>query len=201
MIEFRCEGILATARLNLLMNYVRLEFPLLYFVGILVLINFVALTVLIYKRRKKSAEPVLNSAKTIALSDRGRMTVVIEQLRDGGYLDASYLRRMSPEDKALFEVQLIDALTKWPREDQHQLRSALIKHGYDEQCARRVMRESISDRVRASTLLSLLRPQSQARTGDLAQRPKAETAKPTGPENSEGTAVTKEKAKEKSQEL
>ena len=183
------------------MNYVRLEFPLLYFVGILVLINFVALTVLIYKRRKKTAEPVLNSAKTIALSDRGRMAVVIEQLRDGGYLDPSSLRRMSPEDKALFEVQLIDALTKWPREDQHQLRSALIKHGYDEQCARRVMRESISDRVRASTLLSLLRPQSQARTGDLVQRPKAETSKPTEPENSESTAVTKEKAKEKSQEL
>ena len=182
------------------MNHIRLEFPLLYFVGILVLINFIALSILIYKRRKKTPEPVLNSAHANATSNRAKMAAVIEQLRDGGFIDDTSMRRMSAEDKALFEVQLIDALTKWPREDQHQLRSALIKHGYDEQCARRVMRESISDRVRASTLLGLLRPQSQARTGDLAQRPKAENAKPSSSESSESNTVTKEKAKEKSQE-
>ena len=176
------------------MNYVRLEFPLLYFVGILVLINFVALSILIYKRRKKSPEPVSNSARAIAHSNRIKMAVVIEKLRDGGHIDDTSMRRMSAEDKALFEVQLIDALTKWPREDQHQLRSALIKHGYDEQCARRVMRESISDRVRASTLLSLLRPQSQARTGDLVQRPKAESTMPDCSASGEGAAVTSEQA-------
>ena len=183
------------------MNYARLDFPLLYFVGILVLINFIAFSILYYKRRKKSAHPVSNSATAIALSEKGKMAAMIEQLRDGGQIDGTSIRRMSAEDKALFEVQLIDALTKWPREDQHQLRSALIKHGYDEQCARRVMRESISDRVRASTLLSLLRPQSQARTGDLVQRQKSEPAMPDPPESSEGTAAPKEKAKEKSQEL
>ncbi|MFY9574772.1 MAG: hypothetical protein WAV20_25500, partial [Blastocatellia bacterium] len=31
--------------------------------------------------------------------------------------------------------------------------------GYDEQCARRVMSESLTELVRASALLSLLRPQ------------------------------------------
>jgi hypothetical protein len=194
------ESILAGARLDLLMNYVRLEFPLWYFVGILVLINFVALSILIYKRRKKSPEPASNSARAIVFTDKNKMAAVIEQLRDGGYLDGTAMRRMSAEDKALFEVQLIDALTKWPREEQHQLRSALIKHGYDEHCARRVMHENISDRVRASTLLSLLRPQSQARTGDLVQRPKAEGAKLDYLESSEGGAVTSEHAKEKGQE-
>jgi hypothetical protein len=125
------------------------------------------------------------------------MAVEIERLRDGGNMDEAHLRRMSAEDKALFEVQLIDALTKWPREDQHRLRSALIKHGYDENCARRVMRENVSDRVRASTLLSLLRPQTQARTGDLIQHPKADGAKLSCPVNDEGTAANTKQAKEK----
>jgi|SRR5215216_3231379 len=151
------------ARLYGLMEYVRLEFPLWHFVGILALFEFIAFSALIYNRRarrKKSPALASNLAGATASSDRCKMAVVIERLRDGGCFDDTSLRRMSAEEKALFEVQLIDALTKWPREDQHQLRSALIKQGYDEQCARRVMHESISDRVRASTLLSLLRPQS-----------------------------------------
>jgi hypothetical protein len=161
-----------------------------YFVGIFVIIQSIALSILVYKRgirRKKAPESRFNSGTAKLFSDRRRLFVVIQQLRDGGLIDDTSMRRMSAEDKALFEVQLIDALTKWPREDQHQLRSALIKHGYDEQCARRVMCENISDRVRASTLLSLLRPQTQARTGDLIQRGKTESA-------------TSEEAKEKNRE-
>ena len=160
------------------MDYLRLEFPWWYLVGILVLTKSIALTLLIYKRRmkgKKSPAKIDDSPQAAAHSYRGKMAVEIEMLRDGGKLDEAYLRRMSAEDKALFEVQLIDALTKWPREDQHRLRSALIKHGYDENCARRVMRENVSDRVRASTLLSLLRPQSQGRTGGLVLHTKAES--------------------------
>lgn len=162
------------------MDYLRFELSFWCLAGILVLINSVALTLFIYKRRirsKASREKVWNPSRAAALSDKSKMNAEIERLRDGGSISQEYLRRMTAEEKALFEVQLIDALTKWPREDQHQLRSSLIKHGYDEHCARRLMRESVSDSVRASTLLSLLRPQSQAKTGDLAQRPKSDTGK------------------------
>ncbi|HVG22120.1 MAG TPA: hypothetical protein VNI02_24000 [Blastocatellia bacterium] len=125
------------------------------------------------------------------------MALEIERLCEGGNLDAANLRRMSAEDKALFEVQLIDALTKWSREDQHRLRSALIKLGYDENCARRVMRENVSDRVRAKTLLGLLRLQSQGRTGDLVQPPKTDAAQLSCPASGEGSDVSSEQDKGK----
>ena len=69
------------------------------------------------------------------------------------------IKQMSAEDRALFEVSLIDALNSSTRVGQHRLRSALIKYGYDEHCARRVMSEDLADRVRATALLTLLRPQ------------------------------------------
>lgn len=84
----------------------------------------------------------------------------IDRFRRGGEISESFIRRLSHEERAFIEVALIDALTKWPREDQHRLRSMLIKHGYDEMCSRRLMKDAISERVRASTLLSLLRPQT-----------------------------------------
>ncbi|MFP5261693.1 MAG: hypothetical protein ACLGJB_07285 [Blastocatellia bacterium] len=158
------------------MDYLRLEFPLWYLVGILVLTKSVALTLLIYKRRRtRKGAPVKvgSSSEAAAQADSGRMVVELERMRAGESIDEEHMRRMSAEDKAMFEVQLIDALTKGSREDRHRLRSALIKVGYDEACARRVMRASVSDRVRAKTLLGLLRPQSQGRTGELVQPPKA----------------------------
>src|SRR5262245_4986636 len=85
----------------------------------------------------------------------------LERLREAGAIGGLRVDRMTSEDRAMFEVALIDALSKWPRADQHLLRSTLIKQGYDEQCSRRLMREAISERVRASTLLNLLRPQSR----------------------------------------
>jgi hypothetical protein len=90
----------------------------------------------------------------------------LERLRSVGAINELRVERMRPEDRAMLEVALIDALSKWPRADQHLLRSTLIKQGYDEQCSRRLMREAISERVRASTLLNLLRPQSRP-TGEL----------------------------------
>jgi hypothetical protein len=87
----------------------------------------------------------------------------IERLRAGGAVDDALIRGLTDEDRALFEVGLIDALNKWPREDQHMLRSVLIKHGFDEQCSRRLLLGNISCRIRASTLLDLLRPQSQSK--------------------------------------
>ena len=75
-------------------------------------------------------------------------------------------KQMSLEDRAMFEVSIIDALNSGSREDQHRLRSALIKYGYDEQCSRRVMSIDFSDRLRATALLNLLRPQWRETFGD-----------------------------------
>jgi hypothetical protein len=96
----------------------------------------------------------------------------IDRFRRGGEISESFIRRLSHEERAFIEVALIDALTKWPREDQHRLRSMLIKHGYDEMCSRRLMKDTISERVRASTLLSLLRPQSRSAETDEPSREK-----------------------------
>jgi hypothetical protein len=82
---------------------------------------------------------------------------------------------MSAEDRALFEVSLIDALNSSTRERQHRLRSALIKCGYDELCARRVMSEDLADRVRATALLTLLRPQWRKTQIDPEQCPSDES--------------------------
>lgn len=118
-------------------------------------------------RNKKARETVKDSlSRRNAPLDREAVSRELARLRDGGEMDVSLIENMSAEERVLFEVVLIDALTKWPRDDQHMLRSSLIKYGYDEQCSRRLMKEAISDSVRASTLLSLLRPRS---TGNLTE--------------------------------
>lgn len=116
-------------------------------------------------KSKKAREVVRDglSRRNMPL-DRESVSRELTRLRDGGEMDVSPIENMSVEERVLFEIVLIDALTKWPRDDQHRLRSALIKCGYDEQCSRRLMKEAISDSVRASTLLSLLRPQSADRS-------------------------------------
>jgi hypothetical protein len=133
-----------------------------------------ALAYRLYKRRSKAkageGTARLASVEVVKQAGPARLLEEIDRFRRGGEISESFIRKLSHEERAFIEVALIDALTKWPREDQHRLRSMLIKHGYDEMCARRLMKDAISDRVRASTLLSLLRPQSRtADTGDLAQ--------------------------------
>jgi len=86
------------------------------------------------------------------------------------------IKQMTAEDRVLFEVSVIEALNKRSRESQHRLRSALIKYGYDEQCARRVMSEDLSDRVRATALLALLRPQGRDDPGDFEPRSNGESS-------------------------
>src|SRR6185503_9031095 len=126
-------------------------------------------------RKGEGAEAIKNVlTRQAARLDRDGAFREVARLRDGGELDESLIENMSPEERALFEIALIDALTKWSRDDQHKLRSTLIKHGYDEQCARRLMKDSISSSVRASTLLALLRPQS--RTGSLESDRSRKTA-------------------------
>lgn len=152
------------------MDFFSAEPFLWYLIAIFIVIEFLALA-FFYRLKHSSRDRQCEVAKqttAIALKSPGREAVLgeIERLRGGGEIDEKFIRLMSAEDKVLFEIALIDALTKWPREDQHRLRSTLIKNGYDERCAQRLMRGDITNRVRASTLLNLLRPQSQARPSE-----------------------------------
>lgn len=129
-------------------------------------------------KNKKDLETMKdNLSNQTARLDREGVSSELDRLRDGGELNVSLIENMSAEERALFEIVLIDALTKWPRDDQHRLRSALIKHGYDEQCSRRLMKEAISDSVRASTLLALLRPQSADKSPDADRYRKTASGK------------------------
>jgi hypothetical protein len=101
------------------------------------------------------------SGKAPALDRRTEVDIIMAELkrmRDLGQWDWSALDHLSPESRAAFEVMMIEALTTWPREAQRKLRAALIMQGYDEQCARRVMSDSLPDSIRAASLYSILRP-------------------------------------------
>lgn len=132
-------------------------------------------------------------------SARERMLVEVERLKAGGEFDDSIIRRLTREQRAYFEIILIEALTTGSRESRHRLRAMLIKHGIDDLCARRVMKDPLSDRIRASTLLYLLRPQfrtadlewdDRGRTGDLIRGAAGDDAPPEsageGPPKSHG---------------
>jgi hypothetical protein len=109
------------------------------------------------RRRHRSARADMRPGNALRQDDW--VSAEIERLCSGATPNETLIRRMSGEERALFEVSLIDALNGGTREEQHRLRSALIKNGYDELCSRRVMSENLSDRIRAMALLKLLRPQ------------------------------------------
>lgn len=134
-----------------------------WFVTALALLGLVALSCLTYlgklrrSRWPRRSDP--NSAGPTPNRDPKWISYEIERLCLDPDPTEPLIKQMSAEERALFEVSVIDALNSRTREGQHRLRSALIKCGYDEQCARRVMSEDLSDRVRATALLTLLRPQ------------------------------------------
>ena len=146
----------------------------LWLAGGLLALAVLSLSYRSYNRRTKSkagnGTALLTSVEVVKSQGPSWILDEIDRFRQGGEISESFIRRLSHEERAFIEVALIDALTKWPREDQHRLRSMLIKHGYDEMCSRRLMKDAISERVRASTLLSLLRPQTRpAESGEAAQ--------------------------------
>jgi hypothetical protein len=156
----------------------QLESSVWWFVIAFALLGLAALAFLIYLRkqrrrlwpRRRSPSPV-----GVALHrDPKWVQQEIERLCAGQDPNEQLIKQMSAEDRALFEVSVIDALNNRTREGQHRLRSALIKYGYDEQCARRVMSQDLSDRVRATALLSLLRPQWRQEPIDLEHPPNRE---------------------------
>ena len=106
----------------------------------------------------------VQNAMAQAFSGRGELEKAVAELqrmRTAGEWDWPTLERLSPESRVTFEVMLIEALTTWPLTAQRRLRAALIVHGYDEQCARRVMSDNLPDSIRAASLHAILCP-----TGD-----------------------------------
>jgi hypothetical protein len=145
-----------------------------WFIISVALLELAVLALVIYlgklRRRRWRRGPGVVPGGAILNRDPKWVSLEIERLCTGRDLTEPIIKQMSPEDRALFEVSVIDALNNRSRESQHRLRSALIKYGYDEQCARRVMSEDISDRVRATALLTLLRPQWRDEPSDSDRR-------------------------------
>ena len=178
------------------MVFTRLEIDLWLVIGVLLIGELSALAFFFYLKRPKlrSQDMTANTTSDAMPETTYRQAVAkeIERLRAGGELNEALVGKMSAEERALFEIALIDALTKWPRKDQHRIRLTLIKRGYDELCARRVMKDDVSDRVRALTLLRLLRPQSLGNTGGLDTQLDPASS---GEEGEENTRRLKSKAK------
>lgn len=155
------------------MHLVEIETGKLWLVAALALFQLAALAFVISrgKRRRMRGQNGANpsSAKAPSRCDPKAVSREIERLCAGETPNDALIRDMSAEERALFEVSIIDALNSAAREGQDMLRSALIKHGYDEQCSRRVMSQDLSDRVRATALLSLLRPQWRNPTLDSSE--------------------------------
>jgi hypothetical protein len=145
------------------MDLLHLESSWWWLVTALALFELAALVFLIclrrLRRRRRLRGANLGSVVVASRRDPKWVSREVERLCSGEDPSEPRIKQMSAEDRALFEVLLIDALNSSTRERQHRLRSALIKYGYDEQCARRIMSEDLSDRVRATALLNLLRPQ------------------------------------------
>ncbi|MEW6207883.1 MAG: hypothetical protein AB1631_05920 [Acidobacteriota bacterium] len=101
----------------------------------------------------------MNLNSVVLLKPLGRAGVLrlVEQLRAGIKIDAPAISELAAEDRVLFEVTVIDALTVLPRGERKKLKKALLNQGYDELCSRRLHRSDISARVRIETLIELLR--------------------------------------------
>jgi hypothetical protein len=107
--------------------------------------------------RSKEAKVNLNSVVLLKPLGRAGVLRLVEQLRAGGKVDAPQISDLAAEDRVLFEVTVIDALTILPRGERAKLKKALLNQGYDELCSRRLPRSDISARVRIETLIELLR--------------------------------------------
>jgi hypothetical protein len=149
------------------MDIPRVELQIWYVVGALAAIEIALIaryvqlryTGLIYAGAAEMTCESTGTSKIIKSLGREGVQMEVERLRAGGDVDNDLINNFSQEDRILFEVAIIDALTKWSIEEQTRLRRVLVKSGFDERCSRRLLRGDLSGHVRASTILGLLRPQ------------------------------------------
>lgn len=145
------------------MDIPRVELQIWYVVGTLAVIEIALIARYVQLRHTglsyAGTVEITGASKIIKSLGREGVQMEVERLRTGGEIDNDLINSFSQEDRVLFEVAIIDALTKWPAEDQTKLRRTLVRHGFDERCSRRLLRGDLSGHVRASTILSLLRSQ------------------------------------------
>lgn len=145
------------------MDIPRIELQIWHIAAMLALIE-IALIALFVQRRYVGQTTgggleMRGTGKSFESSGQEGVRLEIERLRRGGEIDNQLINNLSQEDRILFEVAIIDALTKWPIEERARLRHKLIKYGFDEQCVRRLLRPDVSDHIRASTIIGLLKTQ------------------------------------------
>jgi hypothetical protein len=157
------------------MDLLQLESSWWWFVTVLALLELAALVLWFYaqKLRRRRSQPDAGETPQDVGSHRDPkwMSREIQRLCSGHTPSEPLIKNMSAEDRVMFEVSVIEALNSGTRESQNRLRAALINYGYDELCARRVMIEDLSDKVRATALLTLLRPDWRDDRADVDQRP------------------------------
>lgn len=143
------------------MDIPRIDFLLLFIVGAAAVIEIVLLARHVQLRYVGlsfgNTLEMRGTGQLLKASGRNGVKAEIEKLRAGGEIDNDLINNLSQADRVLFEVAVIDALTKWTAEEQARLRRALVRYGFDEQCSRRLLRGDLSGHVRASTILGLLR--------------------------------------------
>lgn len=143
------------------MDIPRIDFHVWYVVGALAVIELALIARYVQMRQAglayTGAVEMRGTAKVTKSLGRDGVRTEIERLRAGGEVDNNLINSFSQEERVLFEVAIIDALTIWTVEQKTKLRRSLVRHGFDEQCTRRLLNGDLSGHVRASTVLGLLR--------------------------------------------
>jgi hypothetical protein len=108
------------------MGLLQLDTTWWWFATALALLELAALAFVLYlaklRRRRWPRDPGLMSADQNLRLDPKWVSREIERLCSGQDLTEQLIKQMSPEDRALFEVSVIDALNNRSR-SQHRLRS------------------------------------------------------------------------------
>lgn len=149
------------------MEIPRVELQIWYVVSALAVIEIALIaryvqlryTGLIYAGAVEMTLERTGTSKIIKSLGREGVQMEVERLRAGGDVNNDLINNFSQEDSVLFEIAIIDALTKWSVDEQTRLRRTLVRNGFDERCSRRLLRGDLSGHVRASTILGLLRVQ------------------------------------------
>jgi hypothetical protein len=104
----------------------------------------------------------LDSVQLLKPAGREGIINEVKRLKAGGQVNEKIIEKFSAADRVLFEVMMIEALSEGREEDREKLRSNLIRTGFDDYYARRLLRLDIPGYVRASSILRLLSLREEA---------------------------------------
>lgn len=126
-------------------------------------------------RRIGSGKEIMkpDSVEPVTPITRDELVDEIDRLKAGGAMNEKIMERLSADDRILFEVMLIEALSDERKKGGQRLRSNLVRGGLDDLCARRLFRADIPESVRAMALMRLLK-QPEAERVEEERDPPAE---------------------------